>query len=43
VSPLPFSPADNIVLSVNCEAAGQPAGTGCQIAVLMGGVLVPSA
>ena len=42
VSPLPFAASDNIVLAVNCEAAGQPAGTGCQIAVLMSGVLVPN-
>ncbi len=41
VSPLPFEPSDNIVLSVACEAAGKPSGTGCEIAVLMGGTLVP--
>jgi len=41
VSPLPFEPSDNIVLSVDCEAAGKPSGTGCEIAVLMGGTLVP--
>src|SRR3954453_14539539 len=41
VSPLPFEPSDNIVLSVSCEAAGKPSGTGCAIAVLMGGTLVP--
>ena len=41
VSPLPFEPSDNIVLSVECEAAGKPSGTGCEIAVLMGGTLVP--
>jgi len=43
VSPLPFEPSDNIVLSVSCEAAGKPSGTGCEIAVLMGGTLVPRA
>lgn len=42
VSPLPFAPSDNIVLSVACEAAGQPTGTGCEIAVLLGGLLVPN-
>ena len=41
VSALPFEPSDNIVLSVACEAAGKPSGTGCEIAVLMGGTLVP--
>ena len=40
VSPLPFGPTDNIVLSVECEAAGKPTGTGCEIAVLLGGTLV---
>jgi hypothetical protein len=40
VSPLPFAPSDNIVLSVACEAAGKPTGTGCEIAVLLGGTLV---
>ena len=40
VSPLPFAPSDNIVLSVSCEAAGKPTGTGCEIAVLLGGTLV---
>jgi hypothetical protein len=43
VSPLPFEPSDNIVLSVACEAAGDASGTGCEIAVLMGGTLVPRA
>jgi hypothetical protein len=40
VSPLPFAPSDNIVLSVACEAAGKPSGTGCEVAVLIGGMLV---
>jgi hypothetical protein len=43
VSPLPFEPSDNIVLSVSCEAAGEPAGTGCEISVLLGGNLVVAA
>jgi hypothetical protein len=43
ISPLPFAPSDNIVLSVACEAAGKPSGTGCDVAVLMGGTLVPRA
>ena len=42
VSPLPFEPSDNIVLAVGCDAAGQTSGTGCEIAVLIGGVLVPA-
>ncbi len=40
ITPLPFGPTDNIVLSVRCEAAGQTAGTGCEIAILIGGRLV---
>ncbi len=40
ITPLPFDPTDNIVLSVKCEAAGQTAGTGCEIAILIGGRLV---
>jgi hypothetical protein len=42
VSPLPFEPGDNIVLAVDCEVAGQTAGTGCEVAVLLGGLLVPA-
>ena len=42
VSPLPFDPSDNIVLAVSCEVAGTTVGTGCEIAMLMGGVLVPA-
>ncbi|HZB40439.1 MAG TPA: hypothetical protein VE487_05715 [Ilumatobacter sp.] len=41
VSPLPFAPSDNIVLAVSCEAAGETSGTGCEVAVLLGGTLVP--
>jgi hypothetical protein len=40
ISPLPFAPSDNIVLSVSCDAAGKPSGTGCEIAALLGGTLV---
>ncbi len=42
VTCLPFEPTDNIVLSVTCEAAGDPAGTGCAISVLLGGLLTPA-
>ena len=40
ISPLPFAPSDNIVLAVECRVVGQPSGTGCEVAVLLGGVLV---
>ena len=40
ISPLPFEPSDNIVLAVACDAAGRTTGTGCEIAVLLGGSLV---
>lgn len=39
---LPFEPGDNVVLSVACEEAGRAASTGCDIAVLLGGVLIPT-
>ena len=42
VTCLPFEPTDNIVLSVACENTGDPAGTGCEVAVLLGGVLIPA-
>jgi hypothetical protein len=42
VSPLPFEPSDNIVLAVGCDAAGRTIGTGCEISVLIGGILVPA-
>ena len=42
VSPLPFEPGDNIVLAVSCDTLGQTTGTDCEIAVLLGGVLVPA-
>ena len=41
VSPLPFDPGDNLVLAVECDVAGQTTGTGCEIAALLGGRLVP--
>jgi hypothetical protein len=41
VTPLPFQPADNIVFQASCESAGPTSATGCEIAVLLGGLLVP--
>ena len=41
VSPLPFDPGDNLVLAVECDVVGQTTGTGCEIAALLGGKLVP--
>ena len=41
VTPIPFAPNDNVVLAVSCAAAGKTSGTGCEIAVLLGGHLVP--
>ncbi len=41
VTPIPFQPNDNLVLAVSCLAAGRTSGTGCEIAVLLGGRLVP--
>ncbi|MCB0965598.1 MAG: hypothetical protein KDB37_02075 [Ilumatobacter sp.] len=40
ISPIPFAPSDNIVLAVECTVVGQASGTGCDIAVLLGGELV---
>ncbi|MAT05665.1 MAG: hypothetical protein CL424_11550 [Acidimicrobiaceae bacterium] len=40
ISPIPFAPSDNIVLSVECTVVGQTSGTGCDVAVLLGGELV---
>ena len=42
VTPIPFEPNDNLVLAVSCLAAGKTSGTGCEIAVLLGGRLVPA-
>lgn len=39
---LPFEASDNIVLSVACEEAGPASSTGCDVAVLLGGVLLPA-
>jgi hypothetical protein len=41
VSPLPFDPGDNLVLAVTCDAAGRTSGTGCEVATLLTGILVP--
>jgi hypothetical protein len=40
VSPLPFEPADSIVFSVSCAAAGDVAATGCDVSVLLTGQLL---
>jgi hypothetical protein len=41
VTPIPFEPNDNLVLAVDCVALGKTTGTQCEIAVLIGGRLVP--
>lgn len=41
ISPLPFQPGENIVLSVDCEASGRASGTGCEVGVLLTGSLAP--
>jgi hypothetical protein len=41
VTPLPFEPTDNIVLSVTCGEITSTTATSCEIAVLLGGQLVP--
>jgi hypothetical protein len=41
VTPIPFEPNDNLVLAVDCVALGKTTGTRCEIAVLIGGRLVP--
>jgi hypothetical protein len=40
ISALTFAPSDNIVFSVDCEASGRTDGTGCEVAILLTGVLV---
>lgn len=40
ITPIPFEPNDNVVLAVDCVAAGQTTGTGCEVAALLGGRLV---
>ena len=42
VTPLPFGPSDAIVLAVACDVVGQTSGTGCEIAVLLTGRLLPA-
>jgi len=42
VSPLPFEPGDNLVFAVECDVVGQTTGTGCEVAALLGGRLVPA-
>jgi hypothetical protein len=42
ITPIPFEPSDNIVLSVQCDVVGQTSGTGCDVAVLLGGTLTPA-
>lgn len=42
-SPIELDPGDNIVFSVDCDGSGRSAGTGCEIAVLLTGILVPVA
>ena len=42
ITPIPFEPNDNVVLVIDCLAAGRPSGTGCEIAALLGGRLLPT-
>lgn len=42
LTPLPFEPGDEIVFRATCDAAGTPAATGCEVAVLLAGRLVPA-
>jgi hypothetical protein len=41
ITPIPFEPSDNVVLAVDCAVAGDTTGTGCEVSVLLGGVLLP--
>lgn len=41
VSPLELDPGDSIVLAVDCDGSGTSSGTGCEVAVLLTGSLVP--
>jgi hypothetical protein len=43
VTPLPFAPGDEIVYQATCEGSGDAVGTACEVAVLLGGRLVPAA
>ncbi len=40
ITPIPFEPNDNVVLAVDCLAAGKTTGTGCEVAALLGGRLL---
>ncbi|MEY2958492.1 MAG: hypothetical protein RLZZ01_1060 [Actinomycetota bacterium] len=41
ITPIPFEPTDDIVLSVDCQVAGSTVSTGCEVGVLLGGRLLP--
>ena len=41
VSPIELDPGDTIVLAVDCDGSGTASGTGCDVAVLITGILVP--
>lgn len=43
ISPLEFEPGESLVLSVDCDGSGSSEGTGCSVALLLTGVLVPAA
>ncbi|CAN5586283.1 hypothetical protein BH23ACT3_BH23ACT3_05590 [soil metagenome] len=40
LTPLPFDPGDEIVFRATCESTGSLSGTGCDVAVLLAGLLV---
>jgi hypothetical protein len=42
VTPLPFAAGDEIVYQATCEGSGDAVGTACEVAVLLGGRLVPA-
>jgi hypothetical protein len=42
VTELVFQPSDTIVLQVTCEGAGSTVGTGCSVAVLLSGEMLPT-
>jgi hypothetical protein len=42
VTPLPFAAGDEIVYQATCEGSGSATGTACEVAVLLGGRLVPA-
>jgi hypothetical protein len=41
VTPVPFEPGDEIVFQATCDGSGTFAGTACEVALLIGGRLVP--